>query len=383
MLKSIYIQNIRNISELQFECSEGFNWFIGQNGAGKTSILESLSILLNTKSFRAHKSKVFVQHDQKSCLVRGAIERVGSGLAKGGEFASIAVSKSRDGTAIYRQNGENVSAGDYIQCTPAVQIIAPEAENLVDAGAQERRKFLDFGVFHVKHQFLAVWRQYNRLLKQRNAVLRERHLDRLLLKSIDQQWLPTAEALNSARVEYWESFSDYLINFGYSELQVALASEGRANAAEKLAEIEIKFRPGWAAGKSLREAIEDGVQSDHRMGFTQSGPHRADLHTLIGGIPAVDVLSRGQKKIFQVWLKLKQSAHLASAYGKKTLFIVDDIGAELDQERTAWAYAQMAAMSHQVFGTSITVDPTLEPYLNSNTSMFHVKHGQITQSSTV
>jgi DNA replication and repair protein RecF len=377
LLRSVYIENFRNISESEFQCVEGFNWFVGENGAGKSSVLEALSILLSTKSFRTHKSKTFIAKNSNESLVRGEIQS--SLSCETADLHRIAVRKSRDESTSYRFNGNNISAGEFIQVTPAIQVIAPEAASLLDSGSQERRKFIDWGVFHVKHRFLGLWRTYNRLLRQRNAILKDNFFDKIMLKSIDLQWLPVAEDLHRTRYDYWKSMNDFLNESYFSELEEILSDNNAGSRCSiDLSAVEIRYKPGWATGKSLSEALSDNLSSDHRMGFTQVGPHRADFLVLIDGTPAVEVLSRGQKKILQAWLKLKQSQHIYAYLGKNTIFLVDDISAELDPERAAWAYQQMSSVGNQVFGTSIEVDPALKPYVMPRKSMFHVKHGVIT-----
>lgn len=371
MLKSVFIQNVRNIRNLELELFDGFNWFIGDNGAGKTSILEAISLLLTTKSFRTHKPKVYITANESHALVRGQL--IGSEGQRTKNI--IAISKSRTGDTIYRNNSETTNASNLLYLSEPLQAIAPELTNLVDANAQERRKFIDWGVFHVKHDFLALWRKFNRSLKQRNTALKHKNVDKLLIKSIDQQWLILGKSVHDYRHLYWGSFSDFLLQGPIDNLKEILGDISSNDADFK--RINLSYRQGWAADKTLEEAIEGSFESDSKLGFTQIGPQKSDFQITFDNIPAVDILSRGQKKILQVWLKLMQSAHLYEASGRKSIFLVDDVSAELDDRRADWVYGQINQYSDQVFGTATTITPSLQAYATSEKNMFHVKHGQI------
>lgn len=376
MLQSVFIQNVRNIHEAEFECVDGFNWFVGENGAGKTSLLEALSLLLSTKSFRTHKPKVYIASNKSDAIIRGELNEEGH---RSSATYSIAMLKSRSGETIYRSNKASISSSELLCLTPPLQVIAPELANIVDTNSQDRRKFLDWGVFHVKHDFLGIWRRFHRALKQRNSALKERSVDKLLIDSIDQQWVALAKEVHNYRENYWQSFVTYISGDPIDMLKKIL--NGNNGLGETFEQVDFRYRQGWSSEKTLEEAIEGSFESDCKMGFTQLGPQKSDFQILFDRTPAIDILSRGQKKLLQVWLKLTQSAHLYAQAGKKCIFLVDDISAELDSKRVDWVYAQMKQFSHQVFGTATRIDDHLDAYISSEKAMFHVKHGQISQFS--
>lgn len=370
MLKSLFIDRFRNLNNVELDLGAGCTWFVGGNGAGKSSLLEAINLLLSTKSFRTNKAKVFIQQDQNDCLVRGRLVTVDR------SEQSIAVLKRRSGGTTFRYNGEDIGAGEFVQNTPPLQILAPEAPLLVDSAAQERRRFLDWGVFHVKHDFLEIWRLFSRLLKQRNVVLKAKEFDRLLLASIDQQWFRIAKKLHEERLNHWQTFLKFLSNGPTAELLDILNLN---NEGQTFRDLQLKYKSGWSGDNSLEDTIRENLSNDCRLGFTQLGPHRCDLQILFDERPAKDVLSRGQKKILQFWLKLHQSSFLFSEKARKTVFLVDDICAELDSERSRWVFDYLNRISDQIFYTT-TNTTGINHMMIETSAMFHVKHGAVYSS---
>ena len=374
LLKHISIQNVRNIVDFSSKIESSFNWFVGENGAGKTSVLEALALLLTSKSFRSRSVKEYIRQQHKEVFVTGIVahELIHS-EQESDRF--IAFKRSINGATEFRDRGKSVSVGDFLSEVPPVQVLAPDAENVINASPHYRRKFIDWGVFHVKHSYLEDWRAFNRILKQRNAALKGNPPDRRLMHAIDCQFIPAAIRVAEARKSYWEGFKQFINQQNaFGELSQIL-DMGSENAADQLS---IPYYQGWSEKQSLEDVIQGGLLTDLRLKTTQNGPQRADFDVKIDGISADKRLSRGQIKTVFYWLKVLQALHLRMTSGKKTLFLLDDVASELDKKRRIWVYDMILKSCLQVFGTGIELDPILVETVsrqNGEVKVFHVKHG--------
>ena len=357
-LKAFSQQGIRNLSSGKLELTKGLNIFYGNNGAGKSSILEAIVYLTTGRSFRTSKHELVVAEGLPEFVVFGLTSeegRIGIRYQKKNKLRSIKI------------NGENVSNLSTLNTLYPTQILSPESYHLIDSGPSERRKYLDWCLFHVKHSYLAAWKNYTNVLKQRNALLKKGSRKSILeqISIWDNQLCTAANIVNKHRIEILGNLELQLMET-ISHLDVAFCDS-----------LKLNYYPGFT--DSLENKLKTSLSSDMESGFTKFGPHKADIKIKINGYLAKDFLSRGQKKVLINAMFLAQTLLLKESSHKGSLFIIDDFTSELDNNnQKALLDMLMAQNNVQIVLSCLQQDSLkwLEKGYNS-AHMFHVEHGTI------
>ena len=327
------------------------NIIFGQNGSGKTSLLEAIHLLGLGRSFRSSRIAPLIHHDMDQALVFGEIEGAG-GLGQ-----SLGLTKTRSGDQQLRLDKRPVAGRAELARVLPLQLLDAESFSLVDGGPKPRRQFMDWGVFHVKHPFMEHWSRAQRALKQRNSLLRgaARGAGDGRMRGEARPDLVTgglaawdAELIQSALVvdELRRAYLDLLLPHLHRVL-------GRF---PELPPIQLHYRRGWRHDCALEDALKASLPRDRELGFSQVGPHRATLDISIDGRPAVEVLSRGQQKLAVAALRLAQGACMAEQTGTRGVYLVDDLPAELDSRHRQTLCRLLDELGSQVFITSVDAD---------------------------
>jgi len=238
------------------------------------------------------------------------------------------------------------------------QVIDPEIHKLLEEGPGRRRRFLDWGVFHVEPAFLATWRRYHLALRQRNAALKQDRADSDLA-AWEQELAASGEELARQRERYLARLRDPLRVIGEALLGSPIA---------------LIHSRGWDEQSPLLEALEADRGRDRRYRATQSGPHRGDATVEVGGRAAKDRVSRGQQKLVAAGLMLAQLQIQEQERPGRSALLLDDPAAELDPENLARLMAVVRTIPAQLWVTSLRGDiPGLPP----QGRMFHVEQGTI------
>ena len=323
--------------------------FVGDNGSGKTSLLEAAYLLSRTQSFRGSRSGDLIRRGAQSVVVSGSVVSAGS-------TTRVAVERDRQQVSTRLGAQRDVGLMELLRAVRA-QVIDPRLHQLVDDGPSYRRRFLDWGVFHVEHAFVDAWRSYSRLLRQRNAAC----------KAGDQRSLAAFDpAYQQAALRLHELRSHYL---------TALTERWRQICAEFLPELSapnLRYKPGWPADKQLQDALVDTRQRELEAGYTLVGPHRADFVVACDGRQVRHQLSRGQQKMLIIALAAAQMAGVAEATGERPIMLLDDLGSELGP-----AYRQAVLdIAHSTGGQWLMTQlEATEP--SADIQMFHVEHGSV------
>ena len=357
LIKNLKINNLRNLKSIDLEAHQKLNLLIGENGAGKTSVLESLMVLAKGRSFRSGHAAALIGPESGEFRVNAKIVHCSS------REHVLGIERSRDQWRA-RRNGEDVKQlGDLAADLPMV-ILEPNSHLLVSGPPDGRRRFLDWGVFHVEHGFLGTWRRYSRALKQRNSALRMQ--DAGMVQSLDPLLADLGGQIDELR----------------RELSIGLARETKARLSRlspELPEIELRYKHGWS-GESLRQALESSMKRDMERGATGPGPHRADIVIYVDEKPARELLSRGEQKALAAAMLLAQADMMAES-GEKPVLMLDDLDSEFDARHRD----NVLSMGMQT-GAQVWVTGTLaEPYLSVGRearSLFHVEQGKITTETT-
>jgi DNA replication and repair protein RecF len=360
-LARVNIENVRNLRNVELRGLRRINVFYGDNGSGKTSVLESVFLLGMARSFRGARIASVITQQEEGLTVFGDL------VSSAGRSVALGVSRDRQGDVQIRLAGENVKSVAALAEQLPLQIINSQSFELLIGGPGDRRQFLDWGVFHVEHRFNGYWQRFQRCIKQRNSLLRRGKISASDLAPWNKEFSEAGELVDSCRRRYFEEL--YPV---FRSLMARLSPD--------LAAIELRYRSGWDKDKSLQEALESSETSDHEQGFTHVGPQRADIKVIFNGLPAGDTLSRGQQKLTVCALKLAQGRLLTSRNNHACIYLVDDLPAELDSFHAGSVAEVLEELQTQVFITCVERDDMLKVWPEAgrgDLAMFHVEHGMV------
>lgn len=356
-LTQLEIRRVRNLTSVKIEPVPGLNLVYGSNASGKTSLLEAINVLSLGRSFRTQKIANLIQYETENLQVVGTVKK---DIHSQTEILGIERSPSR---CTIRVNKISVKKTSELASHLPVQVITPEAHHLLEQGPSQRRKFLDWGLFHVKHDFLSAWQQYHRILKQRNAAIRK-HSPVKEIQLWDNTLIESGVKLTESRKEYLRQLSPLIKSSVNNLLGI---------------DISLGYFPGWGSKyTSMEHAIYENLNSDIKQGFTHCGPHRADLHITSKNIPVKDIFSRGQQKLLVCALRLGQIEHLKQHSGQTCIVMVDDLAAELDVEKRKVLMDRLQSINAQTFVT-VTEASLIDSASWEIKKLFHVEHGEVNE----
>lgn len=354
-ISRLLVENFRNLTAVDLEFDHGFNFLVGNNGSGKTSLLESIFYLGHGRSFKSAVTTRIISYDQPHFTLHGRIQ-------ERQHQWSVGLQKHRkDGNTLVKINGEDGNKISDLAHLLPMQIITPEGLTLLNGGPAYRRAFLDWGLFHHQSSFHAAWSSLNRLLKQRNAALQQTY-DYHSLNIWDVELAKLAHQVSLWRADYAE----------------ALRPDIEQTCKLFLPELEIgvSFHQGWDKNTDYADLLRDNFERDKHLGYTFSGPQKADFRFKANGLPVEDVLSRGQLKLLMCALRLAQGEHLMHEKERSCIFLIDDFASELDETKRALLAKRLRQSQSQVFVTAITKDQLKQMQPESH-RLFEVKDGGI------
>lgn len=354
-IRRLDIARIRNLREVEILPADRVNIIFGNNGSGKTSLLEAIYMLGLGRSFRSQKLEAVLESGAEDCVVFAELE----------QGVTIGLNKTRRHGHVLKLRGERQRSWvDTARHLP-IQIINSDSFSLLEGSPKVRRRFLDWGVFHVEHEFALAWRKASKCISQRNLLLKQRRPDPEQLRAWDRELSQQGELIHQYRVAYVERFLPIM-----GEVLPRLIP---------LPDLKISYEKGWDGDKSLSVALLESIERDIRYGATQCGPHRADLLIRIGRHAAHEVLSRGQQKLLVSAMKIAQSQLLYLLTDIKGLYLIDDLPSELDIGNRRLICRLLENLECQIFITCVDAGE-LENCWSEDVSSgkFHVEHGKIT-----
>jgi DNA replication and repair protein RecF len=327
-LGRVQVTDFRSLHSATLQLDPSFTLISGPNASGKTSVLEAIYILGRGRSFRTRRLEHLIRYGAERFVVFGEVDTLGRRVPLG-------IEGSADGVRA-RISGERPSSLAELARVLPVQIIDPEVHRLIEEGPSQRRRFLDWGVFHVEQSFVSDWQRYQQVLRQRNAALKARQ-SKSAVSAWDGELVHYGERLTDARRRY-----------------VEMLGEAAAPVAAHLLglPLSLSYRSGWVKDRSLAEALDLSWVHDQESGVTQVGPHRAELAIRLDGSPVKDRISRGQQKLLAASLLIAQVKLFPDAGVQPTL-LLDDPAAELDDQRLANLIEEVAAHAVQLIVTTL------------------------------
>ena len=350
-LSQLTLQNLRCFKDLTLDLGPGISVFYGQNGAGKTSILEAIDFLSRGKSFRSAQFSDMVQHDQQKIMVSAQLEQ------EDGSKDRLGVLRDTKETQI-KCNGETVKRWSELAQRLPVLAIHPESFQLVMGGPVERRKFLDWGMFHVEPEYRKHLQMYSKALAQRNLCLKEQ----LDASPWNKPMADSGERIDAYRRHYCQELTP-LVNYICDELALG-------------AEVDLQYQSGWGQGKNLADQLQLELQQSPLPNFSSVGPHRAEVHIYWQGRKFSKSSSRGQQKILAVAMRLAQSLYLYETQERTTLYLVDELPAELDKLRCERILSMLQELDSQTLITTVSAESVKYGSLDA-VNWFHVEHQQV------
>ena len=347
-LDLLRIHNLRNVGDLEIEPAPGINLVWGSNGAGKTSVLEAIFLLGRGRSFRGGRFSALIKEGEEAVEIFGIAER-------GRAMESRIGYALRRGNTSMRLNGASVKRISEVAGRMPLQLMTPRSHEILERGPDIRRRFIEWGVFHVEPDYFGCFKRYRRALAQRNEALRT---NPRTAGAWNRELALAGEALN-----------------GFRESYMAVLEGEFSEEAKELAEgldVSLEWYRGWKKGKTLEEALLESHASEVVKGYTLVGPHRADFVLRSKSAKAIERVSRGQQKMLVAALQLGQARCTAAKGTKRPIILVDDLGAELDKTHRELFLDRLVATSTQVFLTSLDAG-----FANQPLKVFHVEHGAI------
>lgn len=354
-ITKLFIQNLRILEQVDIETSSKLNLIVGKNASGKTSLLEAIYFLSTARSFRTRQISEVLKHNKDSMIISAQVKQAS------GKTIPLGIKRSKQ-KSLMKANGEVVERVSELAKFLPVQIIHPESHQLVIGGPKFRRQFLDWGVFHVEHEFYAVWARYQRALKQRNSALRQRMKD--MEGAWDGELSQAASRLHGMRMTYLDAFRKILPKY----TQAIMGDQ----------QIEMIYQPGWDADETLATALNENRVRDWQRGYTTQGPHRAELVFKVNGYKAQGEISRGQQKMLVSALRLAQSELYSDLTQLPCVILVDDLPAELDEQHRHSLMELLRNMNAQIFVSCVEADQ-IDLSAWDDKRMFHVKHGVLSE----
>ena len=314
LLQSLSINNFKNIAEARLEFSPKVNCFLGNNGMGKSNLLDAVYYLSFCKSFSGVHDSLLLKRGEEYSLVQGRYLRRDIE-----EELSLGFAKNKR-KSLKRKGKEYQKLSAHIGSFPLV-MVSPQDIDLIRGGSEERRRFMDMVISQSDHRYLDELIRYNRCLEQRNKLLRDGAADHGLYLAVEITMSMAAEYIHNARCQWVEH-----LTVMFDKYYRAIAGDNEA--------VHLSYRSSLnSEGVTMETLLDEARRHDEIVKYTTVGPHRDDIEMDLSGMPMRRTGSQGQCKTYTIALRLAQYDFLHQAAGMKPLLLLDDIFDKLDASR--------------------------------------------------
>jgi len=346
--------NFRNLKGVDIAPSSAINLIIGENASGKSNFLESIFYLGRAKSFRTNKLHELINFDEEETNLFARYR------GKGDIETSIGIERKRNlKKEKIKVDGNYVKSKSELAKHVPVQMLHPPVFRMFDESPSHRRKFIDFGLFHVEQLFHSVWKSYTIALSNRNHLLKKGNKDDL--RYWDREILDLGNQLNQFRSSYLNELHHHLM------IEAAKLFEAK--------DIKFSINCGWKKGLDFSQALKNSFERDVSIGYTSVGPHLFDFAINFGRINGKIVLSNGQKKLLVFALHTAQAIIISTAKSNPGILLFDEVSSELDAANRDRVFAYISELNVQSFLTG--TDELAFSSLPVKPALFHVEHGKI------
>ena len=356
-IQTLRVADLRCFAAAEVRFGPGANLLLGPNGAGKTTLLEAAYLLSYGRSFRRGSRDGLLRLGAGRLQVFAHLHHTGG--------ASHRLGLARD-AAGWEARRDEAPLGRLSELFAACAVCAfePGSHELIGGGAEGRRAFLDWGVFHVEPDFLDRWRRYQRALRQRNALLRAGRMGDDL-EPWEVELSRQGEAITAQRQRYLDQFGPHLRSLAGTLLP-------------ELGPLELSFEPGWDPDSpdGLAGALAAGRERDRERGATGRGPHRADWRVGYAQAPRREHLSRGQEKLTALAAVLAQARLFEALRGEWPVVVLDDLASELDAAHQRLLLDALLDSGAQVLISGTEVSGALAERIAPGQT-FHVEQGTV------
>ncbi len=362
-LQQLSVINFKNYAEAELTFSDGVNAFTGDNGAGKTNLLDAIHYLSLCKSYFNPIDSQQIKQGADFFIINGNFN-------KNNKHEKIACAVKRNQKKQFKHNKKDYQRlADHIGLFPLV-MISPYDTSIITEGSEERRKFIDNVLSQTDHNYLDEVIAYNKVLNSRNAFLKmiadTGRYDPHLLEVMDEQLITAGNSIFNKRKAFMEGFTE-IFNQHYQFL------------TEDAEQVELIYE-SQLLQDDLSALLKKSIERDRALERTTAGIHKDDLQFIIHGMPMKKFGSQGQQKSFLIALKLAQYTFLTRQKGFKPLLLLDDIFDKLDDKRVT---KLMQMVSDNDFGQVFITDTSINRVQNIFTAMdvpiklFKVKGGEV------
>ena len=359
-LQSLTIQHFRNIDQAEFELHPDINLIFGENGSGKTSLLEAIQYLSSGKSFRTRNLSPLIQQGSDALTIAADVTQDGLKHRIGIRRSSQRIIRRIDNINIPNQV-------EFSRLLP-VRALHPDSHLLISSSPGLRRRYLDWGCFYLNDNFYKHWHASHTLLKQRSACLKQGNTsNKKLISSIDQQFIYHAVIIDQIRTSYLEQLKP-------------IAERFAKDLIKGFESLSITYHRGWNSELTLQDVLEDSIQKDLRYKRTHHGPHRADFSVKMNNADVKSTASRGQQKLIAFVLILSQLDLYEEKKNGSALLMIDDLASELDQDHQESFLTIIQSLNHQTILTAINPKLINLSGWHQDGKMFHVKQGVIEET---
>ena len=360
VLEHISILNFKNIAEARLDFSSGVNCLIGNNGQGKTNVLDAIHYLSYCRCFAGVNDSGVIRHGEPFMMLQGTYTRNEA-------VEDIIVSIQRGKRKVAKRNGKEYKRlSQHIGLLPIV-MISPMDWDLIRGAGEERRKLMDIIISQGNPLYLGALIRYGKALEQRNSMIKREFRDPLLYETVEMQLCESASLIHQHRVQWIEQFAPIFMRH-----YQAIAGDGE--------QVQLSYR-SHLNDAELKQHLDQTRERDFFIGHTTRGIHRDDIELLLNGHNMRQVGSQGQCKTYTIALRLAQFEFIRRNNATTPILLLDDIFDKLDARRVE---SIVKVVSDEQFGQIFITDTNrthldeIISHLDGDHAMFWVENGVCT-----